>query len=304
MTSKFLSQVVADDPVNLGAAWKGVDRPDRRLIDDEIQAMQKQLLLCLLRGIVATWMRLDGSGADGAAGDIVCASPTTAKADTVARALTSPLTSAGGAAFGMLLSGARAGSLCLVAMRGVIPPGIHGITPGTPGFIRINTPTARPEYVASLSAGDTPVGVIDPAGNLTLSFAALAATSSGGAPAYQDTRTISSATTTLLQAIPLADNTKYRIYIFISCRDTGNNEAEWISFSSWKRAGGGSASQLGSDYGPAPVSEISTSTLIGGWVTVSGSGNNVNVSLITSNSSHIVTTYRIYIVSDSLVAAT
>lgn len=121
---------------------------------------------------------------------------------------------------------------------------------------------------------------------------------------YSNTLTIGATTTTLLQQIPLADNTKYRIYVYISARDTGNNEAEWSSFTSWKRAGGGNASQLGSDYGPAPVSEISNATLSGNWVTVAASTSNVNVSLITSNSSHIKVTYRIYVVSDTLTAAT
>ena len=120
---------------------------------------------------------------------------------------------------------------------------------------------------------------------------------------YSASFTTTSAATRTVQDIPLDDNTKYRIYVFISARDTGNNEAEWNSFTSWYRAGGGNATQLGGDYGPAPVSNINVATLAGNWVTVAQSTTNVRVSFITSNSSHVKVTYRIYVISDALTAA-
>lgn len=121
---------------------------------------------------------------------------------------------------------------------------------------------------------------------------------------YSGSFTTTSAATRTVQDIPLDDNTRYRIYLFLGVRDTGTNEAEWNSFTSWYRAGGGNATQLGSDYGPAPVSNISVSTLSGNWVTVAQSTANVRVSFVTSNSSHVKATYRIYVISDALTAAT
>lgn len=136
--------------------------------------------------------------------------------------------------------------------------------------------------------------------NKALKLAAAGQTSA----TYSNTVQTSSATTTPLQTIPLSDNTKYRIYLFLSASDTGSGEGEWISFTSWYRKGGGSATQGGTDFGPAPWSTIGTGLITGAWVTVAGSGNNVVVSVVTVGAAHCKFTYRIYVVSDVLGAAT
>lgn len=99
--------------------------------------------------------------------------------------------------------------------------------------------------------------------------------------------TITSATTTALVTIPLSDDTVYRISFEITVRDTTTNEAEWIDFITYRRQSGGGPALLGSSKGPAPVSEISTSTLTGAWITTTVSSNNVVISIVTSNTSHI-----------------
>jgi len=108
--------------------------------------------------------------------------------------------------------------------------------------------------------------------------------------------TIASIATTPILTVALNDNTNYRVYIYITAVDPTGNKAEWISIVTWYRINGGAPFFLGTDKGPAPVSNISTSVIAGNWVTITNpSGNNFVVNVVTlAATPHIKFTWQVY----------
>lgn len=121
-------------------------------------------------------------------------------------------------------------------------------------------------------------------------------------PTYSGTAQTTSATTTVLQTIALSADTVYRIYANVVARDTGGNFAEWDTSTRWGRASGG-AGQIGGDNGPSPSNAGPITSLAAIWVTVTPSGNNVVLSVVTTSSSHTRFDWDIYVASHSLPAA-
>jgi len=124
----------------------------------------------LLRGAISTLVILDSTdAADGVIGDCVCISPNTSQALTTpiaTRALPAVLASAG-RVFGVLIEPILRGNSGLCAVMGVLPKSITGLSLSS-GKVRVS-PLGRCERVTDFADGDSSVGTVDVAGNLTIS---------------------------------------------------------------------------------------------------------------------------------------
>lgn len=130
-----------------------------------------------------------------------------------------------------------------------------------------------------------------------------AATVAQTLPTLTSITTTTSATTTALHTIAIADDTYYDVQFAIRARDTTTGLAEWIDMQTWYRASGSVPTQLGTSKGPSPISNISVSTLTNSWVTVTQSSNNIVISIVTSNSSHVKFDCQVWVAGRALVAA-
>lgn len=76
LNTKILTDLVADDPVQLDASYSPSNR-DRRYIDDQIIATQGLLSDAVLSGVLGTWPRLSSNSAALEQGDWVCITDST-----------------------------------------------------------------------------------------------------------------------------------------------------------------------------------------------------------------------------------
>lgn len=162
--TKIRSQLAVDEPLAMAAGYQ-FDRADRRYIDDQVRGCEQHLVESLLSGVIATWFRVAPEQETGlAVGDVACAAAQSAtRSRDVVLATSANLSAAGGAA-GVVLVAASAGAYVLVAVGGILSAGVTGLGP-QPGAVRVSS-TGRCERVASLAAGDYPIGMADAAGNL------------------------------------------------------------------------------------------------------------------------------------------
>jgi hypothetical protein len=110
------------------------------------------------------------------------------------------------------------------------------------------------------------------------------------------------ATTTVVFSIPLADNTKYRLRFVHHARDATVNIATWDTFTEWYRATGSNATFL-DEMGPAPVNPGPIASLIGVWATVTPSTTSVVDSVVTSTTGHTNFVVEAHIQAIPLAAA-
>lgn len=161
-----------DSPVALVANWF-LDKADRQRIDAQILACQEQITYSL-RGQITTQVMLHSSSAAGAVGDCVCvAAATSTESDPLTdiryatRADGAAIANAG-VVLGVLATPAAPGAMARVIVEGIVGPSITGLAAGVPGFVKLNTATARCQRVGSLASGLYPIGFVDFFGNLTL----------------------------------------------------------------------------------------------------------------------------------------
>lgn len=161
--SKITTDLAVDSPLvqNAGFAF---DRDDRQYIDNQIRGVEQHLVDALIKNRHATYIRVNGSSASLAAGDVACVSneqaePQVTKA--VAAALTDAVSS-----LAVVVRPASPGAMALVAIGGVLPPSVTGLATNSAGYVRANTTTGRCERVASLSAGDYGIGVVSKSGHM------------------------------------------------------------------------------------------------------------------------------------------
>lgn len=173
MTSRISTHRRADPRVQIPPArYRGVTTEtrsaleDRRYIDDQIVGVQAHLEALLLNGVVGTWVRVDPSSDDLAAGDVVCLAATASEL-RVTLADAAALATAG-AALGVALAAVAAGAFGQFAIVGVVPASVTGLA-AVAGYARVSS-TGRVEKVASIAASDTFLGRIDALGNLLLSI--------------------------------------------------------------------------------------------------------------------------------------
>lgn len=165
--SKITMDLAVDDALVQDADFE-FDSDDRQYLDNQIRGGHQHLVNCLIRGVFATYVRLDGASAAVVKGDVVCpASSSSATEPTVTKAIAAVLTNAMSGA-GIVLASAAAGAYVLVAFGGMLPPSTTGLSASAPGPVRINTTTARLQRVPSLGSGDYAMGAVDNAGWLVI----------------------------------------------------------------------------------------------------------------------------------------
>lgn len=159
--TRFQSEIQPDEPLTFSARFI-MDETDRRYIDNQIRALQTYLYRYQARGVVATYVRISTSLDGGVqAGDVVCRVTNDLNAIepsfTVANATNLALV---GVPFGVVLAAAAPGTLCPVAIGGVLPKQITAINDGLTGFARVSS-AGRCERVTTPVVGDVLLGRVD-----------------------------------------------------------------------------------------------------------------------------------------------
>jgi hypothetical protein len=159
-----------DPPLVQNAQYR-LNGPDRQYIDDQIQAIQVFLLQGMLAGVLASYFVVDATSGTISPGDVLCSAPSTIGIPTVTRATTAT-TANSPSIVGIAITAASPGGRVFVAMNGILPPSLTGLSGGV-GVVRVNLSTARCQSTSSYSLGDVPVGTVDAAGYLTLTRTAI-----------------------------------------------------------------------------------------------------------------------------------
>jgi hypothetical protein len=162
MTTKF-PLIQKDTPVTQTASLR-TDKTDRRYIDDQILALEQSMIDALLQGYHASWYR---AAVTLKPGDVVKTSAAFA-ADNF-QIVTNNFGTA--RPTGVVVTGANANGLVLVAISGSLPPSITNLAAAA-GFVRVST-AGRCEMVSGLASTDYQVGEVDGAGILTISQSGL-----------------------------------------------------------------------------------------------------------------------------------
>lgn len=160
--SALLESLQQDAPVIQDADYE-FDTEDRAYIDAQILAIQQLILQALLLNLNATWFTLDGSSAQVAAGQPVCAAANENVSVTLA---TDAALAAAGGCKGVAITGAAPGAKILVAQSGLLPASLTGLAQGSAGPVKATAGAL--EQVATIGAGDYPVGYVNAQGVLTL----------------------------------------------------------------------------------------------------------------------------------------
>lgn len=164
--SQITAALAVDEPLVQDANYE-LDSDDRQYLDNQIRGVQEHLVTGLIRGVVATWVRLSPSSAAGAIGDVVCLVGTGSPTEpTVTRALAAAMANAGGV-YGVLLRAASPGAMALVAIGGsLLPPTVTGLAASSGGerFAYVNTATARLARASSAAWPEYVVGTVDASG--------------------------------------------------------------------------------------------------------------------------------------------
>lgn len=180
--SAITESLSVDAPLVQDADYE-FDADDRQYIDNQIRGVEQHLFDSLIRGVHATWLRLDASSAAGAAGEVVCLTGSTTVAEpTVTRATPSALADAGGA-FGVLLRAAAPGGMCLVAVGGALMPALANVGVsaafGADKFVIVNA-SARLARTDTLTGAEYIVGTCDLAGAVTIALQSYQGGGGGG----------------------------------------------------------------------------------------------------------------------------
>jgi hypothetical protein len=149
-------------------------------------------------------------------------------------------------------------------------------------------PTAGPDLVNKTYADALVVGL-----------ASTAYVDASVAPTYTGSFTSTSTTASVIQNIPLDDDTLTRIVFVVIARDTSTHWFKKKSSTEWTRSSGGSAAQDGIEDGPAAVDNI---TITG--ATIVANGNGVDLKFGGSNSVHTAGSYKVWIEKYPIAAAT
>lgn len=163
--TNFRTTLIVDASVVQDARYR-FNHPERQYVDDQIRDIQQFLLDTLIAGKHATYLTLDGGSAAVAAGDTVC--PASSVGMTVTKSTSSALAT-GKSVCGVVLLSASPGGRVLVAIGGMLPLSITGLS-AVAGPVRVNPSTGRCQQVAALSASDYGIGTADAAGNLNVSI--------------------------------------------------------------------------------------------------------------------------------------
>lgn len=180
--STSITAMAVDSPIAQSATRGQMDAADRRYLDDQILGSQRHLVDSLVSGVLCTWAVVDGSSPTLATGDAVVLSGVGTKfagqADVggvdheipkVTLATTTAITNAGGRLFGIVVAGAAPGANVKVAVAGLLPPSITGVS-ATSGFAYVNQSTGRITTASSLSQGDVVVGSVGLGSVVTAGF--------------------------------------------------------------------------------------------------------------------------------------
>lgn len=177
-----ITAMAVDSPITQSATRGNMDAADRRYLDDQILGVQRHLVDSLVSGVLCTWAIVDGSSPTLATGDAVVLSGVgtqfAGQSDVggvgheipkVTLATTSALTNAGGRLYGIVVAGASPGANVKVAVAGLLPPSITGVT-ATSGFAYVNQTTGRITTASSLAQGDVVVGSVGLGSVVTAGF--------------------------------------------------------------------------------------------------------------------------------------
>ena len=177
--------LTVDSPVNLGSTYV-FDKNDRRKIDEQIRELQAAMLDTSLTGQNLTTCRV-ASGTTFVAGDVCCLSGAPARDDgipIITTATTAHLVIAG-AVLGVVMAAAPQDSLVLVALSGVLPPSITGLTVAGPV---VCDALGKLVHVASFGSGDLKMGQADASLNLTLQIGVIDAGGGGGPVTFNNVK--------------------------------------------------------------------------------------------------------------------
>src|SRR6185369_4738893 len=153
-----------DPPLTMDANYR-FGPVDRRLIDDQIREIQKQLVRALLKGKMGTYQTLDFGSVAVQPGQVVCLAST--RFGTVTLVTPEAIANAKGHS-GLVIVGASPGGRVFVAHQGIIPPELTLFASGSSGYARVDTSTGYLEHVSSLLDTDIAIDTIDNAGYLQL----------------------------------------------------------------------------------------------------------------------------------------
>jgi hypothetical protein len=171
--TSIMTTVTVDTPLVQSASYS-FDAQDRQYIDTQIRGCQQQIVDCVLRGVIGTWVTLDGSSVAVVPGDVVCLTGT---AGSVTKGVLAAMTPAG-CAYGVVLQGGAPNTLIRVAEMGYLAKAVTGLGT-TAGFLRVNTTTARLERVATISTNDYPMGIVMATGDAMLLIQPISAGTGG-----------------------------------------------------------------------------------------------------------------------------
>lgn len=175
------SNLHKDAPVDLSGYRPTPD--DRRVIDNQILALQDLTLQALLTGTHASYYVVDGGSAALVAGDVVCLAGSASSNRNVTKATATPL-GAAGRALGIAVQSASPNANVLVAIGGTVSPVITGLAASSK-YVRVSS-SARAEEVSVLSTGDFQIGNTDAAGNLSLTTQSIVVSSTSGTGVVAD----------------------------------------------------------------------------------------------------------------------
>jgi len=160
--TKLLTELQPDDPLVQDANYE-FNAEDRQKIDDQIITIQRYLSEGLINGTVITRVL---TAENLTKGDVVTYVDNPQNELQIGKATAASLIT-GGAPLGVVTEDVAIGTLAKVAIYGVIPKEITGITPG-PERLAVVSSLGRAEPALVVSSGDYLLGSISSLGALTL----------------------------------------------------------------------------------------------------------------------------------------
>lgn len=162
MPTKILTNLAADDPLVQNANYR-FDRADRQYVDEQIRGIETHLVQNLIKERLATYFR---AGATLNPGDVVVGTSVASGELVVNLATTANITN--NAVVGVVVLAAASGGYVLVAVGGVLPPSVTGLTSSGLGFATV-TALGRLQFTSQPSPSDYVVGSINALGYILVS---------------------------------------------------------------------------------------------------------------------------------------